>query len=184
MIGDKNQRRKNEDFERYASGILDQVYLLCWPGCAVDYASDCFRDKTLTIQGRHYPIEEKHRRTVHRDLLVELVQDVIHMKPGWFHYNKVSGTVIIYAMFERDFGRLASVNWVILDRLRMFFEEPENWKRVTWPPPSIKGEGVTVNCAVSWNILYEKQIAYNLLFNEGLIIYPNFPEKTHVPFCP
>lgn len=172
MTGNREKRANNEEFENYASGIMNQVYRLIWPGCAIDMSSNFLRDKTLTINSSRYFIEEKHRRQVREDMLIEFVQDIITLAPGWFHYNKAKDTVIIYCMFDGDFGELKASYWVELFSLRTFLGNPRNWKYLRFPPPSTKGMGVTVNGAVKWDVLCANRIAHGLIFNTLLVQYP------------
>lgn len=174
MLRSSLERVENEDFESWASEVLDSVYLQGYkPGIFHDDTPH--RDKIWMIDGEQRIVEEKHRRQVRDDMLVELVQDVTTVAPGWLHYIANSETQIIYSMFKGEYGPLDSVYMVSLRGLRKYVQNPENWPDIRWLPVSTKGQGVTFNCAIPWEILLRLGYAQKLDYFESLVEYPPRP---------
>lgn len=97
-------------------------------------------DLTLRIDGREYKVEEKARRRVWSDLLIETIQDTETKAPGWIRY--CDADLLIYGMFGREGSR---VYLLPVDKFRAWFEMMESGLQ---EQESKDGWGNTINLKV------------------------------------
>ena len=168
-LTEEEQRDANRNFEKKMQEWLDENF---YPDYGkVDRSKETDKhDLLLLRKEKSYDVEEKFRKTVYNDFLLELLGDVkpplidfsngkfVHQKIGWFYY--CDADMVVYAMADSPIAETPTKIYIVnMRRLKKLFPQLIKDKMYNLVPINTNGIGYSLNIGIPWDVLIDNKVA-------------------------
>lgn len=148
---DSEYYQKKVATEKNAQYWMD-IWYQHWGFEIIDRTGNKKRDLVLKGKNNNFKVEEKYREKDWGDFLVEIIQDMVGNKPGWFYTE--TPNILNYIILDCE-KKPKIAYWIQFNKFKNWFfnylSENKHPRGVISP----EGFGLTLNIAISWDFIPE-----------------------------